>query len=191
MRSALMLLALLGQVDVHLSWSNTVESSPKQSLKEAVSSYVASGGQMYYTSGKSDRDHLIQDHGWTSDSLVGLTQRELMYLHGATHVGQISPQDYIPNKPSPLVTDGPTVHRSESKRPVVFMYSPPGEYCHWCNQAERHDWSGYPFRIVKVEKEGFRAYPVFHIRATKPGTNHGYYYGFNPKELLAAWKARN
>ena len=91
------LLALQGDITLRLEWDEPVVSITQESkptLKAAVQAYMAAGGQIAYVQGKSDRAHLIEDHGWSAAQLTGLTQSELMYLHGATHNGKISPTDY-------------------------------------------------------------------------------------------------
>lgn len=183
-----LLLVLQGDITLRLEWDEPVISitQPAPTLKEAVQAYMAGGGQVAYVQGKSNRSHLIEDHGWSAAQLNGLTQQELMYLHGATHSGKISPSDY----PVIQTEAEPVIHVDD--KPLVWGYYPSWQ-CDYCDRAKAHDWSKYPFRIKWVlnDDEALRAYPAFHMKATKPNQKPAYYYGFNPGGLLAEWNKRN
>jgi hypothetical protein len=55
------------------------------SLKDRIAAYKARGGRAWYVQGKSDSQHLVDDHGWTWPEINGLSASELQYLHGMSH----------------------------------------------------------------------------------------------------------
>lgn len=61
------------------------EDPPPVSLKQRIAAYRARGGQAWYVRGKSDSQHLVDDHGWTWAQINGLSAIELQYLHGMSH----------------------------------------------------------------------------------------------------------
>lgn len=157
---ALLLMLVLG-----LDHSGTLVSSPKggdsdltandslstgteaPSLKAAIAKYIDGYGRRYYVRGKSDSQHLIEDHGWTAEQIRGLTLDEIQYLHGATHQGRIKPEDFdnvAVSHAAPFSRGesvGPRSPGADNKPAITIAVAP--FHCPPCNQLKTFDWSGF------------------------------------------------
>lgn len=136
-------------------------------LRAAIREYRASGGQRYYVRGKTDWQHLTQDHGWTAEQIRGLGLDELQFLHGATHTGAIQPEQFVAanrnaapfapetvSLPSPGADNKPE-NKPENKPSITITVAP--FHCPPCNQLKRMDWSG--FDVTWKTGGSVQAYP--------------------------------
>lgn len=146
--------------------ADEVTETPKptaKSLRDAIRDYRQSGGVRYYVKGKTDAQHLTQDHGWTQQQIAGLSGDELQFLHGATHVGAIKPGDF-PN----VVAGTPTVTPftpaespssvGGSTRPKIRIISPATWDCGYCPGHRNQDWSAFDATFEK--RDGLPSYPA-------------------------------
>lgn len=121
-----------------------------QTLRERIRAYRDSGGEPWYVRGKTDVQHLIDDHGWSSSELRGLTVAELQLLHGASHTGRI-----VPGKTATIV--------AVSEPQEVIVYSPASFNCPACNAWRSVSIPGVEIKHVRKDWSGWRSYPVVKV----------------------------
>lgn len=134
-----------------------VEVSPPECIPAVIDSYIASGGRQWYVSGMTVTQHLVRDHGFERDQLRGLSQRQLLYLHGWVHNASDDDQERYGVVAHPGRVGAKC--RDAVKRDVVTIYSPATWCCRWCEEMKAQDWSDMPFVVRFVKRDGFRSYP--------------------------------
>jgi hypothetical protein len=156
-------------------------------LVNAIRDYRAAGGQPAYVRGKTDSQHLVDDHGWSVDQVRGLTVEQQQYLHGASHAGKITPESVA----APVAPFSPETNRTPSPgavpKPVVQCFTQ--DNCGPCRDSEGHNWSDERFAVAHTDDnvpEWVEAFPCYYWK-TKAGGWHRYY-GFDPAALARTWE---
>jgi hypothetical protein len=129
------------------------------SVRCAIASYRKGGGQRAYVRGKSDWLHLVNDHGWDSDQLRGLTVDDLQYLHGASHAGKLESSQFVaastnaaPFNPGAAVRH-PTAPGAD--KPSITIHLADFK-CPPCDVLKGYDWQDFDVTWVTG---GADAYP--------------------------------
>ena len=141
------------------SGSPPAHTGAPSDLRSAIRAYRDSGGVRYYVRGKSDSQHLTQDHGWSAEQIRGLGLDELQFLHGATHTGKIQPNLFVaaPGSAAPFTPADATPRPSgaDTKPAITITVAP--FHCPPCNQLKRMDWKD--FDVTWKTGGNVRAYP--------------------------------
>lgn len=118
----------------------SAQKAASVSLKQAIAAYRRNGGVRYFVRGKTDAQHVVEDHGWTYAQIRGLTHDEIQYLHGASHTGKLQPSSF--GAPVERPAGAPPSPAGSDSRPRLTITVAPF-HCPPCNQVKRMDWSGF------------------------------------------------
>jgi hypothetical protein len=172
MHSLVLVLALLGADDFQWQFSRgysegfkwAVDSSQPskqpvaKSLRDLIAEYKTAGGTQAYVRGKTDAQHLVEDHGWTYDQIRGLTVNEQRYLHGASHKGKITPDSLRPASRDGETDNPPSEKPPGVHKPAITIVSPATWDCQYCPGYRNQDWSA--FNVTFEKRDGLAYYPA-------------------------------
>lgn len=133
-------------------------ASASSSVREAVRAYIKGGGQRAFVIGKADWQHLVDEHGWAPDQLRGLNHDELQYLHGASHAGKLSPNQFVAaNRNAAPFNPGAAARLPTAPGADKLTIHVAPFHCPPCEQVKRMDWQGFDVSWVTG---GADAYPT-------------------------------
>jgi hypothetical protein len=128
------------------------------SLRDAIRGYVEDGGQRAFVIGKTDWQHLVDEHGWAPGQLRGLNHDELQYLHGASHAGKLSSNQFVAaNRNAAPFNPGAAARLPTASGADKLTIHMAPFHCPPCNTVKGYDWQGFDVSWVTG---GADAYPT-------------------------------